>query len=178
MTALPDNLPINDVERDHAVERLQEAFTEGHISRKEMDDRLHQVLTAKTRSDLAPPLASLPEPDQGAVPTIAAVSGRLVRRGPWRVPRSFQVASAFGRVHLDLSEAVIEHPVIDIELGLGTGSAKITVPRDAVVDIDGLQGGWKDVRYTPPRRSSVGNPTIRITGTTGFGRLKIRHARR
>ncbi|MFJ9442513.1 DUF1707 domain-containing protein [Kitasatospora sp. NPDC101235] len=177
MTALPDNPAISDAERDKAVQRLQEAFAEGHISHEEMDDRLHRVLTAKTHADLVPSLASLPEPNPEATPTIAAVSGRLVRRGPWRVPRTFKVVSAFGRVHLDLSKALIEHPVIDIDLGLGTGSAKITVPRDAVVDIDGLQGGWKDVRYTPPRRPSVGNPTIRITGTTGFGRLRIRHAR-
>ncbi|MEV7184165.1 DUF1707 domain-containing protein [Kitasatospora sp. NPDC093102] len=177
MTDLPENPAISDAERDKAVQRLQEAFAEGHISHEEMDDRLDRVLTAKTHADLVPPLASLPEPSPEATPTIAAVSGRLVRRGPWRVPRAFKVVSAFGRVRLDLSKAFIEHPVIDIELGLGTGSAKITVPRDAIVDIDGLQGGWKDVRYTPPRRPSVGNPTIRITGTTGFGRLRIRHAR-
>ncbi|MET8541067.1 DUF1707 domain-containing protein [Kitasatospora sp. NPDC004799] len=177
MTALPQNLPISDVERDKAVERLQEAFTEGHLSHEEMDDRLHGVLTAKTRAELEPLLASLPEQDPAAVPTVAAVSGRLVRRGPWKVPRAFRVVSAFGRVRLDLSKAVIEHPVIEIDLGLGTGGARIVVPHDAVVDIEGLQGGWKDVRYAPPRRSRVGGPTIRITGTTGFGRLRIRHAR-
>ncbi|MFG2917087.1 DUF1707 domain-containing protein [Kitasatospora sp. NPDC048298] len=178
MTALPDNPPISDADRDKAVERLQEAFAEGHISREEMDERLHRVLTAGTRADLAAPLASLPEVNPESAPTLAAATGRLVRRGPWRVPRAFKVVSAFGRVRLDLSKAVIEHPVIDIELGLGTGGAKITVPREAVVDIDGLTGGWKDVSYTPPRRSHLGSPVIRITGTTGFGRLRIRHARR
>ncbi|MGW1177312.1 DUF1707 SHOCT-like domain-containing protein [Kitasatospora sp. NPDC002543] len=177
MTAAPQESPITDAERDEAVARLQEAFTEGLLSSEEMDDRLHGVLTAKTRADLAPSLASLPEPAPDTVPTIAAVGGRLVRRGAWRVPRSFKVMSAFGRVRLDLSKAVIEHPVIEIELGLGTGSARITVPHGAVVDIDGFQGGWKDVRYTPPRRASAGTPTIRITGTSGLGRLKIRHAR-
>jgi hypothetical protein len=81
-------------------------------------------------------------------------------------------------VRLDLSRAVIEHPVIDIELRLGTGGARITVPRDAIVDVEDLRTGWKAPLYTTRRRSRPGGPTIRISGTLGLGRLKIRHARR
>lgn len=36
---------------------------------------------------------------------------------------------------LDLSHAVLEHPVIDIELAPGTGRARITVPRDTTVEV-------------------------------------------
>ncbi|MFC7641099.1 hypothetical protein ACFQX6_08940 [Streptosporangium lutulentum] len=79
-------------------------------------------------------------------------------------------------MHLDLSRAVIEHPVIDIEMRLGTGRASITVPRDAIVDIEHLHTGWKDTFYKPRRRSHPGGPTIRISGTMGMGRLRIRHA--
>ena len=93
------------------------------------------------------------------------------------MPRFLRVESAYGRVRLDLSRAIIEHPVVDIELQLGTGGARITVPRDAVVDAEGLRTEWKDMRYKAPRRSRPG-PKIRISGTMGFGRLKIRHARR
>jgi hypothetical protein len=96
----------------------------------------------------------------------------------WRVPRVLKVESALGRVRLDLSRAVIEHPVVDIELQLGTGGAKITVPRDAIVDVEDLRTVLKDSRYKPRRRSRPGGPTIRISGTVGLGRLKIRHARR
>ncbi|AGP59951.1 hypothetical protein M271_42880 [Streptomyces rapamycinicus NRRL 5491] len=176
------------------MRRLQDAYAEGHISHEEMDQRLHTVLTATTHDELVSALASLPAEPPGTTSTIAAHSGRIRRRGPWRVPRTLRVESAFGRVHLDLSRAIIEHPVIDIELGLGTGRARITVPRDAIVDVEGLQTGWKDLRYKPrPRRSlpggpggpgglggpgGAGGPKIRISGAVGFGRLKIRHARR
>jgi hypothetical protein len=102
---------------------------------------------------------------------------RIRRRGAWRVPRFLKVESAFGRVRLDLSRAVIEHPVIDIELHLGTGRATITVPRDATVDVEGLRTVWKDPRYKP-RGPRTGAPKIRISGAMGFGRLRIRHARR
>ncbi|MEV2271719.1 DUF1707 SHOCT-like domain-containing protein [Nonomuraea africana] len=180
MTSLPEGPPslISEDERDTAVQRLQEAYIEGHISHEEMNERLHQVLTAKTPSELVSALASLPEENAGTTSTIAAVSGRIQRRGAWRVPRILKVESALGRVHLDLSRAVIEHPVVDIELQLGTGRAKITVPRDAIVDVEDLRTGWKDPLYKTRRRSRPGGPKIRISGTMGLGRLKIRHARR
>ena len=115
---------ISEDDRDTAVQRLQEAYAQGHISHEDLDERLHQALTAKTHSELVQALASLPEENAGTTSTIAAVSGRIQRRGAWRIPRILKVESAFGRVHLDLSRAVIDHPVVDIEVQLGTGSAK------------------------------------------------------
>ncbi|MFE5125772.1 DUF1707 domain-containing protein [Streptomyces sp. NPDC056669] len=180
MTSLPEDPPllVGEDDRDAAVRRVQEAYAEGHISHEAMDERLHQVLTAKTRGELASALASLPQEDAGTTSTIAAAGGRIKRRGAWQVPRVLKVASAFGRVRLDLSRAVIEHPVVDIELQLGTGRARITVPRDAIVDLEDLHTGWKDTHYKPRQRAGPGGPRIRISGTMGFGRLKIRHARR
>ncbi|MEU9602893.1 DUF1707 domain-containing protein [Streptomyces sp. NPDC048057] len=188
MTPLPQDRPsedplrrIGDADRDSAVERLKKAYAEGFVSHEEMDVRLHQALTAENHGDLASALASLPveESAPASTSTIAAAGGRIKRRGVWRVPRTLKVESAYGRVHLDLSKAVFEHPVVDIELALGTGRAKITVPRDATVDLDGLRTGWKDSRYVPrSSRDGRDGPTIRITGAMGFGRLKVRHARR
>ncbi|MEU8488824.1 MULTISPECIES: DUF1707 domain-containing protein [unclassified Streptomyces] len=170
--------PVSEDDRNTAVRRVQEAYAEGHLSHDEMDDRLQRVLIAKTYGDLEPVLASLPEEDAGTTSTIGALGGRIKRRGAWRVPRTLKVESAFGSVRLDLSRAVFEHPAVDIDLQVGTGRAKITVPRDAVVDVDGLHTGWKDLRYKAPRSSGPGGPRIRISGTMGYGRLKIRHARR
>lgn len=167
---------ISEDDRDTAVQRLQEAYTEGYISHEELDEGLHQALTAKTHSELVQALASLPWENAGITSTIAAVSGRIQRRGAWRVPRILKVESAFGRVHLDLSQAVIDFPVVDIEVQLGTGRAKVTVPRDAIVDIEDLRTGWKDPLYKTRRRSRPGGPRIRISGTMGVGRLKIRHS--
>ncbi|MFE7545518.1 DUF1707 SHOCT-like domain-containing protein [Streptomyces platensis] len=180
MTPLPENPPprISEDDRDTAVQRLQDAYTQGHLSHEEMDARLHQALTAETPGELVVALSSLPEADAGTTATIAAAGGRIRRRGAWRVPRMLKVESAFGKVHLDLSRAVIAHPVVDIELQLGSGGARITVPRDAVVEVEALRTVWKDPRYKTGQRSGTGGPTIRISGTMEFGRLKIRHARR
>jgi len=169
---------IREGDRDAAVQRVQEAYTAGHISHDDMDRRLDQVLTARTRREIESALSSLPAPDPGRSSTIGAATGRIQRRGAWRVPRHLKVQSAFGRVQLDLSRAVFESQVVDIELRLGTGGAKITVPRDAVVDLEDLRAVWKDTQYQVHRRSTGGGVRIRISGLMGFGRLRIRHARR
>jgi hypothetical protein len=175
-----EDLPsrITEEDRDTAVRRLQDAYAGGDISHEEMDEGLHQVLTAEMRSELMSAVASLPEESAGSTSTIAAAGGRIRRRGAWRVPRSLKVESAFGKVRLDLSRAVIEHAVVDIELRLGTGGARITVPRDAIVDVENLRTGWKDLLYKPQRHPRPGGPKIRISGAMGYGRLRIRHTRR
>ncbi|EPH43145.1 DUF1707 domain-containing protein [Streptomyces aurantiacus] len=183
MTALPENPPpvLSEDDREAAVQRLREAYAEGHISHEEMDERLDRVLTAKTHGELAPALASLPLPaeqEADATVTIGAMSGRIKRGGAWRVPRTLKVESSMGRVHLDLSRAVIEHPVVDIELQLGTGRAKITVPHDADVDLNGVRAMWKDPHDKTGQPPRPGGPKIRISGTMGMGRLKVRRARR
>ncbi|MFJ4188348.1 DUF1707 domain-containing protein [Kitasatospora sp. NPDC089509] len=171
--------PIAAGDRDTAVRRLQEAYGEGLLPDGELDGRLQRALTADSHHELAEALAGLPEPPPPSTATLtgATLGGRIHRRGAWEVPRTLTVASALGRVRLDLARAVIEHPVVDIDLRLGTGGARITVPRDAVVDLTGLLPGLREPRYRPRRPARPGGPTIRITGVLGVGRLRIRHAR-
>jgi hypothetical protein len=177
---MPDEVPprITEDDRDFAVRRVQAAFVDGQISHNEMDDRLQAVFTAETQRDLHSAVASLPDPNMGRTLSIAAESGRVRRRGAWLVPRVFRVKSTYGTVDLDLSRAIIGSPAVDIELELRFGGAKITVPADAVVDIDDLQTVWKQPVYEIPQHVDPGGPRIRISGTMEFGRLKIRHQRR
>lgn len=157
------------------MKRLQDAFAQGDISYDEMDRRLQTALTARTSGDLLPAVASLPEPSLGRTVTIAAKSGRIRRRGEWRVPSRLVVESEFGRLDLDLSRAVFEGREVDIELQLRFGRARITVPAGAVVDLDGLRTEWKQPVYQAPRRTGTDGPLIRISGTMEYGRLRIRH---
>ncbi|MCR8576706.1 DUF1707 domain-containing protein [Streptomyces sp. Isolate_219] len=166
---------ISDDDRDRAIERLQEAFAQGYINQEEMDERLQVALTAKTHGDLVPVLDALPDKDTGPTVEIEARGGRIQRGSGWRVPRAFKIESEFGKVELDLSQAIIEYPVIDIELRLEYGRARIVLPRDATVDYEELNAEWKQPVYKTRRRSSTGGPHIRISGAMGYGRLKLRH---
>lgn len=180
MTSTPDHVPkrISEADRDAAVLRLQEAFAEGHLSREDMDGLLDAALTATTPGDLAPVLSSLPDKEAGPASKISGKAGRIQRRGAWRVPRILTIESEFGSVDLDLSRAIIEHRVIDIELQLRFGKAKITLPHDAIVDLEALRTVWKQPSHKAPQHARAAGLQIRISGTMEFGRLKIRYKRR
>jgi len=169
-------LPIG-AQREAAVTRIREAFAQGEISHQDLDVRLHSALTARTPGEVLAAVDSLPTPSEGRELTIVATSGRIHRRGDWRVPRVLRIESEFGKVRLDLSRATFEAPVVDVELRLQFGWAKVTAPTDAVIDLDGLQADWKQPRYAPPRHPSAGGPLIRITGSMEYGRLSVRHRR-
>jgi hypothetical protein len=65
--------------------------------------------------------------------------------------------------------------VVDIELQLRFGRARITLPDDAVVDIEDLSTIWKQPIYDTQQCFDAGGPRIRISCTMEYGRLKIRH---
>ena len=93
------------------------------------------------------------------------------------VPSVLRIESDYGRVSLDFSRATFETPVVDVELQLRFGRAKIIVPADAVIDLDGLQAKWKRPRYEIPGHAPSAGPLIRISGSMEFGRLTVRHSR-
>jgi hypothetical protein len=170
--------PIAESDREAALTRLKDAFAAGHLSHAEMDEHLQSTLSAETQADLVPVLAALPDVSAGRTVTLAGKSGRFRRRGTWRVPRTLKIESEYGRVDLDLSRAIIEDSTVTIDLQLRFGRARITLPDDAVVDLDDLRTVWKQPAYMAHEHPGTGGPRIRITGTMEYGRLKVRHKSR
>lgn len=169
-------LPLG-AEREAAVTRIRGAFAQGDISHEALDVRLHTALTARTPVEVLAAVDSLPTPAEDRELNIVATSGKIHRGGHWRVPRVLRIESEFGKVRLDFSRATFEAPVLDVELRLQFGWAKVTAPADAVVDFDGPQVAWKQPRYARPRHSSTVGPLIRISGSMVYGRLSVRHRR-
>lgn len=169
---------ITEDDREATLVRIKDAFVAGSISHEELDEHLQSILSATTHHDLVPVLASLPGARSGRTVTLTGKSGRFRRRGAWRVPRVLRIESLYGKVDLDLSQAVIEDPVVTIDLQLRYGRARITVPADAVVDIEGLRTVWKQTRYQHDQRLDLPGRRIQIIGTMEYGRLKIRHKAR
>ena len=63
----------SDAERDEAAEVLRAAFSEGRLTRTELDERLTAAYAAKSRADLQGLTGDLP----GAVPEVATAYDRL-----------------------------------------------------------------------------------------------------
>lgn len=176
---------ISDADRERAAERLNRALGEGRITVEELQERLSTVYAARFGADLVPVLADLPgdplnlSADVLATPVgpptvLRGGVGGLKRRGDWNVPARLRVQSSIGPVLLDFCDAEPSRPVVEIELELGAGSARILVPAEATADVDGLVSSYGSVRSKMPARAVHGRPHFRIYGHTTAGSVTVR----
>jgi len=176
---------ISDADRQRAAERLHNALAEGRITLTELEERLGVVYSARYEADLLPPLADLP----GGPPAVAAGGltvpaekplvlrtgmGPLRRAGSWVVPSRLRLQSAMGSAVLDFCDTAVPHAVVEIELDLGAGSARILVPDDATADADGVVAAMGRVRCSVPSSPRHGVPHFRVFGRTGMGSVTVR----
>lgn len=175
----------SDADREIVTQRLRDAFTEGRLDHLELEERLERALTAKIYADLAELVADLPqepvlpEPSATDVVVLESKHGEIKRTGDWAVPRRLRAVSKYGQVHLDFSEAVIAHRVVEVDLDLTYGAATIVLPQGASVDIDGFRAPWGVTRTNgvPGRRRPDALHVI-VTGETGYGWLAVRYPRK
>ncbi|SHK46419.1 protein of unknown function [Pseudonocardia thermophila] len=184
----PPGIRISDADRERAAQRLHKALSEGRITLAELEERLEAVYAARYEADLVPPLADLPVEDTvvapyssvpvtPAGPPVVLRSGMstIKRTGRWQVPARLRVQSGMGSAVLDFSEAVIGHPVVEIELALGAGSARILVPEGATADVTGVVATMGSVTSKVSEiRTPDSGPHFVVHGTLGMGSLKVR----
>ncbi|MFI6739952.1 DUF1707 domain-containing protein [Nonomuraea sp. NPDC050451] len=172
---------VSDEDRERTAQQLQHAFAEGRLTQLELEDRLEIALTARTYGELLGLIDDLPvdQPQVDDVVELESKNGHIKRAGDWAVPRRLRATSKYGSVELDLSEAVITHPVVDIELDLAYGSAKITLPDGAVVNVDAFRSDWGHVHTSDvPSRPRAGAVHVVISGRTKYGSLAVRYPRK
>jgi Domain of unknown function (DUF1707) len=188
------NLRASDADRDQVATLLSTAYAEGRLTRDEHDERIDQLMKAKTfdalipiTSDLviasAPALVAASRSDsrftidpsrQNLQPDkLIAIFGGVSRSGKWRVRKSIQALTLFGGMDLDLREAIFEAPVVEISGFWCFGGLDIKVPAGIEVQDQtaGIFGGTdvRDIGDPMP-----GAPTLVIKGVTLFGGISIR----
>ncbi|SDM69112.1 protein of unknown function [Nonomuraea jiangxiensis] len=171
---------VSDEDRERTARRLQHAFAEGRLNQLELEDRLELALSAKTYGDLLGLISDLPQeqPPVSDVVELEAKNGHLKRSGDWAVPRRLRVTSKHGSVDLDLSEAVIDHQVVEIELNLTYGSARITLPEGGVANVDGFRSDWGHATSSVPSRPRPGAVHVVISGRSKYGGVTVRYPRK
>ncbi|WP_433433198.1 DUF1707 SHOCT-like domain-containing protein [Nonomuraea sp. CA-141351] len=172
---------VSDDDRERTAQQLQRAFSEGRLTQPELEDRLEIALTAKTYGDLLGLIDDLPveQPHVEDVVELESKNGHIKRSGDWAVPRRLRAISKYGSVELDLSEAVVTHPVVDIELDLTYGSAKIILPEGGVANVDAFHSDWGHTTTSDvPGRPRPGALYVVVSGRTKYGGLMVRYPRR
>jgi hypothetical protein len=187
------NLRASDADREQVAMVLSTAYAEGRLSREEHDQRVDQLMTAKTFDDLIPitrdlvvgPATQPPAATSAAQPfaidttrsdevpdRMVAIFGGVNRNGRWRMKRNTQALALFGGIDLDLRDAIFESPVVEITGFWCFGGLDIKVPAGIEVrdQTAGVFGGTdvKDVGQPLP-----GAPTLVIKGMTLFGGVSV-----
>ncbi|HYI53762.1 MAG TPA: DUF1707 domain-containing protein [Microlunatus sp.] len=190
------NLRASDTDRDKVATVLTTAYAEGRITREEHDERLDQVMRARTFDDLVPittdlvPLpVSPPVAPAVTAPTAAttfsvdtskdsgsdqliAIFGGATRKGRWRVPKQSTAVALFGGVEIDLTEAIFESTEIEITGFWCFGGMEIKAPAGIEVRdrTAGIFGGTDVKGLGDP---IPGAPVITIKGASLFGGVSV-----
>jgi Domain of unknown function (DUF1707) len=186
------HLRASDADREQVATVLSTAYAEGRLTREEHDERIDQLMAAKTFDDLIPitrdlaivgtpsPVAAQPasrftidtaaqslEPDR-----MIAIFGGVTRKGRWRVRKNIQSLTLFGGTDLDLRDAIFEAPVVEISGFWCFGGLDIKVPEGIEVrdQTAGIFGGTdvRDIGDPAP-----GAPTLVIKGVSLFGGVSV-----
>jgi hypothetical protein len=188
------HLRASDADRDQVATLLSTAYAEGRLTREEHDERIDQLMAAKTFDDLIPitrdlvivgapaPLAIPQATSRFTIDTagqnpesdkLVAIFGGVTRSGRWRVRKNIQALALFGGMDLDLRGAIFEAPVVEISGLWCFGGLDIKVPEGLEVQDQtaGIFGGT-DVRDIGD--PAAGAPTLVIKGVTLFGGVSVR----
>jgi hypothetical protein len=184
----------SDADREQVATVLSTAYAEGRLTREEHDERIDQLMAAKTFDDLIPitrDLVVVGTPNAVATPRptsrfmidttgqnpdsdkMIAIFGGVTRSGRWRVRKNIQALALFGGMDLDLRNAIFEAPVVEISGFWCFGGLDIKVPEgiDVRDQTAGVFGGTdiRDIGDPAP-----GAPTLVIKGMTLFGGVTVR----
>ncbi|AEW92717.1 MULTISPECIES: DUF1707 SHOCT-like domain-containing protein [Streptomycetaceae] len=181
MAARPElDLRASDAERDRVAAVLADALAGGLLDPAEHAERLEAVYAARTRGQLAPVTADLPEPAAGADLTghldtgpVQALFSKIRRGGQWPVPPLTVVRSRFGAVVIDLRHAVFTRREVVIDAGSFCGKIEILVPEDAQVYDTGTALFGKRSQPGGDGPVGEGGPVVRITGRSVLGHVRV-----
>jgi Domain of unknown function (DUF1707)/Cell wall-active antibiotics response 4TMS YvqF len=172
-------LRVSDADREATVAILREAGGEGRLTFEELAERVERADAARTASELealtADLAASRPRPP--AAPRkekrwVVAVMGGAERKGRWRPAARMNVVAIMGGAAIDLRDAEIDAPEIEITAVTVMGGIEIIVPEGVEVDLNdfalmGGNSGPKDAPVPP------GAPVVRVRAYSLMGGVAV-----
>ena len=182
----------SDAEREAVVARLRDAAGEGRLTVEELDERIDAAYAARTLDELEPLTADLPAAAPGASPAavgegmpvdtgggaaptlVLGILGGGDRRGRWRVPERMTVVNVLGGADLDLREATLAAPEVEIRVFSLLGGSDVIVPEGVHVELGGFAVlGGNDLKLTGPA-PPPGAPVVRVRAWSLLGGTDVK----
>jgi hypothetical protein len=180
MTETPDgDIRASDAEREQVAAELGRAVGEGRLTLTEFSDRVEQAHAARTRAELAPLTADLPDAASHLRPAgpprtswQVSLLGGVSRQGSWWVPERSVGISLIGGADLDFGGAEFAAPEVEFSRFSLIGGISAKVPAGVRVEVSGftLLGGRR-VRLPEP---VPGAPVLRLRLFSIIGGISVR----
>ncbi|MEU9007061.1 DUF1707 domain-containing protein [Streptomyces sp. NPDC059982] len=149
----PAGLRASDADRDRIADILGQALAEGRLTAEEHHERLDSLYAVKTVGELEVLVRDLPAgaaaaadtsrqafpapvpaaAGEGPVETVVAVFSSSARKGRWRPGARTRAVSVFGDITVDLTEAVFEQQVTEINVTAVLGNVEVLVPENVTL---------------------------------------------
>ena len=174
----------SDADRDRVADVLCAAAGDGRLTADEFDERLEAALSSRTLDELAVLTADLTGgPGRSSAATAQAEDvmrinkhgGSVRRTGRWVVPRRLELRSSWCDVGLDLTNAVITHDSLRIDMNVQGGSLILLIRPGTVVDADSLTVRYTYVTVGPS--AEPGAPVVlrvQLAGRMCYGQIDTR----
>ncbi|HEY1177498.1 MAG TPA: DUF1707 domain-containing protein [Phytomonospora sp.] len=179
------DLRISNADRERVIEHLQACTAEGRLDLDEFAERVDSVYAARTFGDLEPVTVDLPAldaPDRPAPETgaleVRTDGSALKRGGRWLVPRRMSIRSRGASIKLDMTEAVIPHTVVDVDIQLKGSSVTLVLPKHATADDTGVTMRGSSAKNKVDAGFGPTPLHFRINGELTGSSLTIRHRQR
>ncbi|WP_328300581.1 DUF1707 domain-containing protein [Streptomyces sp. NBC_00435] len=147
-------LRASDADRDRIAQILSDALAEGRLTSEEHSDRLDSLYALRTVGELDLLVRDLPVPGTaarqehgyaagpprgpvgapgGPVETLVAVCSSSTRKGRWRPGAHTRAVSVLGDITIDLTEAVFEQQLTEINVTCVLGNVEVLVPENVTL---------------------------------------------
>jgi hypothetical protein len=184
VTDLPEPRPTlaSDAEREQSVVLMRDGVTSGRLTLEEFSDRVGRAQVARTDRELADLTVDLPAvaPELPALAAVKhrALCSRLVRRGAWELPARSSWRSIFGTIVLDLRQARLPGPEVELQIYNLFGTVTVIAPPGVAVDVQGGGAFASQVLEPPAFLPGPGAPRLRIDVSGPGGTLHVRSSDR
>ncbi|MFG2980461.1 DUF1707 domain-containing protein [Streptomyces sp. NPDC048258] len=182
-------LRASDADRDRIAQILADALAEGRLTAEEHSERLDSLYAVKTVGGLevlvrdlpapgaghtSPAYASAPGPG-GPVDTVVAVCSSAARKGRWRPGAHTRAVSVMGDITIDLTEAVFEQQVTEVNVTCVLGNVEVLVPENVTLRGygSGVLGNF-EVRGEGRGETDPQAPVVIVRGFALLGNIEAR----
>ncbi|KWX66572.1 DUF1707 domain-containing protein [Mycobacterium sp. NAZ190054] len=174
----PD-IRASDADRAAVTQILEHAVGQGMLTLDEYTERVDVVLAARTRRELDTVIADLPhvrrQPEPAPPEVLSSWMSSISRKGPWTAPARLRLVTRMCSTTLDFTSAVLQSPVVYIDIDDYFSSTELILPDGATADLNRVANIAASVSVKVMTDPPSGRLHVVVAGRVVFGSVTARH---